>query len=232
MFEGGAIVLGTDTGIGKTHVAAAILLALRAQGVKALPMKPIQTGAVNDRAPDLDFSLRMAGIECDARLYRDLAPYRFPLPASPHLAAQRAGTTIQPETILSAVHRIRSTGHAPVVEAAGGVLVPLTDSLLQIDLLRELDLPFLLVARAGLGTLNHTLLTLESLQSREIKVWAVALNSCTSESGEIEADNLQTLKKWHPALPILPFPFLRDLSPTSLKDAGSDFLAALQKTRR
>lgn len=227
MLENGVIVVGTDTGIGKTHVAAALLLALRARGRDALPMKPVQTGAENNRAPDLDFCLRMAGIECDDALYKQLSPYRFPLPASPHLAAERAGTTIDPQRILDAFYALRAAGRILIVEAAGGVLVPLTGSLLQIDLLRKLDLPFLLVARSSLGTLNHTLLTLEALQKRKAEICAVALNSLPSGSDEIAEDNLQTLKKWNPDLPVVRFPYLAKPTPVALCDAGNEILGRL-----
>ncbi|MCZ7591372.1 MAG: dethiobiotin synthase [Kiritimatiellae bacterium] len=227
MLESGAIVVGTDTGIGKTFVTAALLLALRTRGADALPMKPVQTGAENNRAPDIDFCLRMADIECDDALYNTLAPYRFPLPASPHFAAQCAKTTIDPRRILDAFYTLRAAGHTPIIEAAGGILVPLTDSLLQIDLLRELNLPFLLVARPSLGTLNHTLLTIEALQNRKAEICAVALNCLTPDITEIEEDNLNALKKWHPGLSISFFPHLNEVTAGTLTAAGTNFLSSV-----
>jgi dethiobiotin synthetase len=199
MLENGVIVVGTDTGIGKTFVAAGLLCALRRRGVPALPMKPVQTGATTDgRSPDLEFSLTAARISVDAEMYDILAPYRFPLPASPHLAAREAGKKIDPEKIRESFRRLRAAGYVPVVEAAGGLLVPLTESLLQIDLLTELGLPFVLVARAGLGTLNHTLLSIEALRQRGARTLRLYLNSIDDGLRLIEDDNARILSQMLP----------------------------------
>ncbi|HMP76448.1 MAG TPA: dethiobiotin synthase [Kiritimatiellia bacterium] len=229
MLEHGVIVVGTDTGVGKTHVAAAMLLALRARGVDALPMKPVQTGAEHGRAPDLDFSLARAGIGFDTALYDLLAPYRLALPASPHLAARTAGTAIEPARILDAFRLLRARGHALVVEAAGGVLVPLTDALMQVDLLLEFNLPFVVVARPGLGTLNHTLLTLEALRKREARIAAIVLNGSNPVGDAIEEDNARTLARLNPGLPVHRFPRLPDAPPDALRAAGESLLAAMAR---
>lgn len=220
MPENGVIVVGTDTGIGKTCVAAALLIALRRHGVDAVPMKPVQTGAENGRAPDLDFCLNAAGLECDAQRYDTLAPYRFPLAASPHLAARDAGVVIDPQKIVAAFRALRAEKRVPVIEAAGGVLVPLTETVLQIDVLRSFELPFILVARAGLGTLNHTLLTLEALRHRGARVLAVVMNQQATGDVLIEDDNERTLKAYHPELPVQRVPFLRDTSGSALETIG------------
>lgn len=224
MVDQGVIVVGTDTGVGKTRVAAAVLVALRARGVCALPMKPIQTGASDNRAPDLDFCLAAAGIGFDADLYDLLAPYRFPLPASPHLAARAAGTPIEPARILDAFRRLRADGHPLVVEAAGGLLVPLTDSLLQVDLLLEFNLPFLLVARPGLGTLNHTLLSVEALQRRGARLAGVVLNATTPGWGEVEEDNARTLRLFNPGFGISCSPYAPIIRPHTLRETGQTIL--------
>ena len=227
MGEDGVIVVGTDTGVGKTHVATALLLGLRARGLDALPMKPVQTGAEQGRAPDLDISLARAGIGFDTALYDLLAPYRFALPASPHLAARAAGTTIEPARILDAFRLLRARGHALVVEAAGGVLVPLTDALMQVDLLLEFNLPFVVVARPGLGTLNHSLLTLEALRRRNARVAALVLNGGQPAGDLIEDDNAHTLARLNPGLPLHRFPHLPDATPDALRAAGAALLAAM-----
>lgn len=229
MSDAGFIVVGTDTGVGKTRIAAALLLALRAGGRPALPMKPVQTGARDGRAPDLDYCLAAAGIGFDSALYDRLAPYRFTQPASPHLAARNAGTAIEPVRILDAFRQLRANGHPLVVEGAGGLLVPLTDTLLQVDLLVEFNLPFLLVARPGLGTLNHTLLSLEALRTRRARVAGVALNSISPERGPIEADNRRTLARLNPGVPVLDVPHLPDPDPAALGAAGATLLAALAR---
>lgn len=228
MSEPGLIVLGTDTGIGKTYAAAALVAAWRARGEPAFPMKPVQTGADGDRAPDLDFCLAAAGIPCDAELYERLAPYRFPLPASPHLAARAAGTSIDATRILDAYHALRAEGRFLVVEAAGGALVPLTDALLQLDLLLEFRLPFLLVARPGLGTLNHTLLTLEALRARHARVLGIVLQEASTDAwGTVEQDNHATLARLYPDLVVHRFPHVRAGDSHALRAAGQDLLDAL-----
>ncbi len=229
MDDAGVIVVGTDTGVGKTRVAAALLVALRARGRPALPMKPIQTGAADGRARDLDFCLASADVGFDAALYDLLAPYRFPMAASPHLAARAAGMAIEPARILDAFRLLRARGHALVVEAAGGVLVPLTDALMQIDLLLEFNLPFVVVARPGLGTLNHSLLTLEALRRRNARIAALVLNGLNPVWGAIENDNARTLARLNPGLPLRLFPHLPDATPDALRAAGESLLDAMAR---
>lgn len=224
MFEQGAIVVGTDTGVGKTRVAAALLVALRARGCPALPMKPVQTGALADRAPDLDFCLAAAGIGFDANLYNLLAPYRFTMPASPHLAARAAHSMIEPARMLDAFRRLRAMGHTLVVEAAGGLLVPLSDAVLQADLLIEFNLPFWLVARPGLGTLNHTLLSVEALQRRGARLACVVLNASEPDEGDVERDNLLTLRRLLHPIAVRSSPYAPDPAPAALRELGESLL--------
>ena len=224
MVDQGVIVVGTDTGVGKTRIAAAHLVALRARGLPALPMKPVQTGAAGNRAPDLDFCLAAAGVGFDAALYDLLAPYRFPMPASPHLAARAAGKPIEPARILDAFRRLRGAGHPLVLEAAGGLLVPLTDSLLQVDLLLEFNLPFVLVARPGLGTLNHTLLSVEALQRRGARLACIVLNAISPDWGAVEEDNAQTLSRRLRPLPVRQVVYETEPSLAILKKTGDALL--------
>lgn len=227
--EPGLIVVGTDTGVGKTCVAAALLLAWRARGHPVLPMKPVQTGAENGRAPDLDFCLSAADLGFDAARYDLLAPYRFPLAASPHLAAREAGAVIEPARILDAFRRLRAEGYALVVEGAGGLMVPLNDSVLLADLFLEFNLPFVLVARPGLGTLNHTLLSLEALRTRRARVAAVVMNHATPDYSLIAEDNCRTLARLNPGLPVLPFPHQPHADSDALREAGRTLLAELER---
>ena len=229
MLEQGVIVIGTESGVGKTCDATALLLALRARGIPAWPMKPVQTGAEDDRAPDLDAALAAAQLSADPTRYALLAPCRFPLPASPHLAARAAGAAIDPDRIRAALRSLRAEDTPLVIEGAGGVLVPLTETLLQVDLLLEFALPFVLVARPGLGTLNHTLLTLEALRHRAATVCGVVLSGINPAGDLIEQDNHATLQRRNPALPILPFPRLNPQDPDALRRAGAALLDGLKK---
>ncbi len=158
----GLIVTGTDTGIGKTVLAAGIAGHLAAAQGATRYWKPVQAGLAD---------------ETDSQTVARLAPavtilpeaYRFTTPASPHHAAARDGVTIDPARLTL------PTGETPlVVEGAGGVLVPLSDDLLYADLFARWGLPVVLAARTALGTINHTLLSLEALRARGITVAGVA----------------------------------------------------------
>ena len=126
---GGIFVTGTDTGVGKTIIAAGLLAQFRAAGVDAVPMKPVQTGCklVKGRrvAPDLTFCLNMAGLKPYKRELADMAPYCFSPACSPHLAAQEAGVSLSLSMIERAYKRLSRAHEMVVVEGAGGVLVPL-----------------------------------------------------------------------------------------------------------
>jgi dethiobiotin synthase len=163
----GIFVTGTDTGIGKTIVSAALVCALR-QKENVCYWKPVQTGIEEDNDTETVRTLA----DCSAEEISD-AGFRLEKPLSPHLSARLAGTEITIEKILrfwEQNERFR------IVEGAGGVLVPLNDDELMIDLIKALDLPVLIVARAGLGTINHTLLTLEALRSRNLEIHGVVMN--------------------------------------------------------
>ena len=202
-------IAGTDTGVGKTAVTAALLAGLRTCGTDAVAMKPVQTGAVRGRSPDLDFCAGTAGWKFSRKELGDLCPYRFPVPASPHLAARLAGDRISAQKILAAFRNLRSRHDAILVEGAGGVFVPLRDEFSQLDLIRRMGLPVIVVCRAGLGTLNHTLLTAEALLRRNIEVAAFVLSESSWRNSIIEKDNAQFLKTKLMPTPVCVFPRVR-----------------------
>lgn len=214
-------ITGTDTGVGKTFVTAALLSALRNSGVDAVAMKPVQTGSARGRSPDLDFCAKVAGWRIPRGELSDLCPYRFPMPASPHLAARSAGSRIVPGKILAAFRRLEKRHESVLVEGAGGLLVPLSASYDQRDLIRALRLPVMVVARAGLGTLNHTLLTVEALRPAGIAIAAVVLSQDAPRRNQISRDNEFFLRERLAPVPVLFFPRVnrRDLSA-----AGRDLL--------
>jgi len=196
----GIFVTGTDTGVGKTVVAAGLLAQLRADGVDAVPMKPVQTGCrvVRGRrlAPDLAFSLKAAGLKPGQRELADMAPYCFTPACSPHLAAKEAGVTLSLPVIERAFRRLNRAHEAVVVEGAGGILVPLNERQTMLDLMIRLGLPVLLVARPGLGTLNHTLLSVWAMRAAGLTVLGVILNQAKpGRWGRIEDDNRRTIER-------------------------------------
>lgn len=162
-------VVGTDTGVGKTVVTAGLAGVLRRDGVDARAIKPCQTGF----PPDDD-----AGFVADACGSDDAAtcPRRLEPPLAPEVAAREADTSLSYESILRDCREALAETECGVVEGIGGLRVPLADGREVVDLLADLDLPALVVARSGLGTLNHTALTVEALRRRGIPVLGVVLN--------------------------------------------------------
>ena len=189
-------VTGTDTGVGKTVVGAALLCALRARGIDAVPMKPVETGcstgALATHRTDLDFCLEAAGLHADIGDEEAMHPYRFPDPCSPHLAAERAGAHIDPARIRDALARLATRHTCVLAEGAGGVLVPITRSCTFLDVFAGHIDAAVIAARPGLGTLNHTLLTIRALRDRDIPVAGIVCSGFV-EGDWIAEDNRRTL---------------------------------------
>ncbi len=158
----GIFVTGTDTNIGKTIVSAGLMCGMRASQ-QVCYWKPIQTGIEEDNDTD---SVKVLASCADSEI-QDVG-VRLEQPFSPHLSARLSGFEISVEKTLALNPEIRSdSGKFWVVEGAGGVLVPINESELMIDLIKALNFPVLIVARSGLGTINHTVLTIEALRNRE-----------------------------------------------------------------
>lgn len=208
----GVFVAGTDTGVGKTVLAAAIAAALRAAGDSVRAFKPVVTGL--DDPPDPDWPadhVLLAGITGQAP--EDVAPFRFGPAVSPHLAA--GDDPLDPAAI-----RAAAPGTSPlVVEGVGGLLVPLREDYTVRDLARDLGLPLVLAARPGLGTLNHTLLTLEAARAAGLDVRAVVLTPWPEQPSEIEVSNRDTLTALA-ATAIHVLPRLARADPALLAEAG------------
>lgn len=164
----GVFVTGTDTGVGKTVAAAAIMHRLRT-GSRVCYWKPIQTGI--EEADDSKTVARLGGCQ-DSELFD--RGERLRLPLSPHLAARAAARTISVAQLVQ-LPRSAEDGQYWVVEGAGGALVPINDDHRMTDLMTALGLAVVVVARSGLGTINHTLLTLEALRARSIEIAGVIM---------------------------------------------------------
>ncbi len=157
----GLFVTGTDTGVGKTAVSAALMVRYRG----ARYWKPIQTGLEDDTAEALRLSSSRLLFSPQEAAY--LHGVRLPDPVSPHLAAQRAGTRIDLPFLTA---EVKESADAWIVEGAGGALVPLNESDLMIHFMERLGLPVVIAARTALGTINHTLLTIEALRARRLTI--------------------------------------------------------------
>jgi dethiobiotin synthetase len=171
----GCFVTGTDTGVGKTVVAAALAICLRQRGLNVGVMKPVETG-VRERGPTLSDAedLRAAGGAVDP--VDAISPYRFAAPLAPLAAARQAGTVIEMDGVLAAYERLAAGHTLMVVEGIGGVMVPIGHHFNVRDLIVRLGLPTVVVGRATLGGVNHALLTVEALRQRRIAILGIVLN--------------------------------------------------------
>ncbi len=176
-------VVGTDTGVGKTVVSLLLMQWLYARGYHPFYLKPFQTGCATayDADSDAAFVYRHTA-QLSRKDPAQSVVYCLPNPKAPYFAARDAGMTIRLEEVLQTIETRRSSHSPLVVEAAGGLMVPLTERHTVLDLLSQANCRPLLVARAGLGTINHTLLSIEALEKREIPplgVIFVQLDDCT-----------------------------------------------------
>ena len=166
----GYFVTATDTAVGKTVVTAGLAAALRAHGRDVAVFKPVQSGALAD---DPAGDAALLGADC---------VYAFSAPLAPLVAARAEGRTISLNPIVERAEELAREHEILLVEGAGGLLVPLADGLDMADLALALDLPLIVVARAGLGTVNHTLLTIEAARARGLELAGVILNGKSDES--------------------------------------------------
>ena len=204
----GLFITGTGTDVGKTALSALLLAELRCRKINAAPMKPAQTGCTGTSVPDLDYSLSMAGMQVDAETYKTMSPYRFEPACSPHLAAAMAGTEIEISEMVIAARTLALEYECVVAEGAGGVVVPLNRRETMLDLMQALRLPIVIVARPGLGTINHTLLSIRTLRSDGLDIAGVVfVASQPGEPGFIEEDNGNTIEQFGkvPILGTIPY---------------------------
>ena len=195
----GLFITGTDTEIGKTIVTAGLLRALRLRGVDAVSMKPIQTGAEKRGgalvAPDLEFHCAVSGYNPKPEFRRKrLAPYCYEPACSPHLAARLAGEYPDMDYIAECKEKLLDKHELVLVEGAGGVMAPVDESRTMRDLMKKLRLPVVLVARRGLGTINHSLLSLLALKDAGLDVFGIVFNETQNvEPDYIRKDNPTTV---------------------------------------
>ncbi len=186
----GVFVTGTGTEVGKTVVAAAIARTLATAGKSVAVFKPAVTGLDEGGEPDHALLRRAAG---SGRDDDEIAPYRYGPPMSPHLAAALAGEEIEPARLLAAARAAGEGAEALVCEGVGGLLVPLAPGYLVRDLAVDLALPVVVVAAPGLGTISHTLLTVEAARAAELEVAMVVLTPWPAEPSRIEESNRETI---------------------------------------
>lgn len=186
----GLFITATDTGAGKTFVTAGIARLWRRQERAFRVCKPVATGAENGWSEDTRLLAEAAG---DADL-QAITPYTFAVPAAPPVSARLAGKSLHLEDLVTAV-RHRAEENVVLVEGVGGLLCPLTERATVAELAVALNLPLIVVARRSLGTLNHTLLTVEAAQRRSLSVAGVVVTATTPLQGVAEETVVEELRQ-------------------------------------
>jgi dethiobiotin synthetase len=207
----GVFVTGTGTEVGKTVVAAVLARTLAAAGHEVAVFKPAVTGL--DDAGETDHALlrRAAG---SGQSDEQIAPYRYGPPASPHLAAELAGEEIDPGRLRAAATEAARSADALVCEGVGGLLVPLAPGYLVRDLAADLGLPLAIAASPGLGTINHTLLTIEAARAAGLEPAMVVLTPWPESPAAVEESNRETIAELGGVRPVT-------LPPLDLRDPSS-----------
>ncbi len=202
-------ITGTDTDVGKTFITCALIEALKARGLRAVPMKPVAAGTIN--IDGININADVAALreisESNAAL-RDINPYCFNAPIAPHLAARRENVLIEMHVIRAAFERLRADADTVLVEGAGGFLVPLSASQSMAEIPVALSLEVILVVGMRLGVLNHALLTVEAIRARGLTLVGWVANTPVAGVAMLAFDeNLATLKRMinAPLLGTVPF---------------------------
>ncbi|MGE0433690.1 MAG: dethiobiotin synthase [Planctomycetota bacterium] len=192
----GLFVTGTDTGVGKTVVASGLVVLLREQGLDVGAMKPVETGVpgLHGRWPDSAGAMPADALMLASAMawkipLTDVLPQAFAEPLAPSVAAARSGTNVDVGAIIDAYRALEQRFAATIVEGAGGLAVPLSPQMDYADLCAQLGLSVLVVARPGLGTINHTVLTIRYARSRGLPVAGFVINRYPAEPGAAEETN-------------------------------------------
>ncbi len=211
----GIFITGTDTGVGKTVITAALAAALRHRGMDAGVMKPIQTGsertATGLTAPDGEYLVRVSGVSDPLER---VSPCRFRAPLAPLSAARLEEREVDLDAVRTAYEELTARHPLVLVEGAGGLAVPIRESYLMSELAYDLGLPLVVVARPSLGTINHSLLTVHFARAAGLRVLGIIVNNYPADPGEAERTSPAVIEEFSgvPVLGIVP----------AVPDAGPD----------
>ncbi len=217
----GVFITGTDTGVGKTVIAGAIVRVLKRKGLKVGVMKPVETGCSREGdvliPSDGEFLRYMADLDISIN---EITPYRFEAPVAPLVASEIEGRYIDPEVIFRAYKRFSREYDFVVVEGIGGLMVPVKEDLFVADLVGYIGIPLLVVSVNRLGTLNHTFLTVESALSRGLDLRGVVINE-TAQGGDISVDsNISVIKRLINVPVVGTFPYIENLTRENIEREG------------
>jgi dethiobiotin synthetase len=221
----GFFITGTDTGVGKTLIAGALARALSLQGRRVGVMKPFESGCRRDGdtvvPADALFLRDMAGNQDDLAL---ICPYAFERPLAPGIAARSEHVAINIEKAQKIFNQLSAAYDIMLVEGAGGLMVPISEEQLIIDIIGLLKLPLIIVARTALGTINHTLLTVREAQRAGIRVCGIILNKVSPEPDEAEDTNPEVIRKFSNVPLLGQVPYIPEV-----KRANPEFLSSLAR---
>lgn len=231
----GIFITGTDTGVGKTYVAVGLIEAFRKMGFYVCPMKPAETGCKIENGkliPQDTFKIiEASGAKEPLEI---INPYRFKFPLAPAVAAEIERRKIDKKKILSSYNYLSCKYDFTIVEGAGGIMVPLYKEYLFLDLVEELNIPLIIVSRPGLGTINHTLLTIEAVKSRGINIIGVVINYADNvKKGLAEKTNPEVIEELGgvPVLGVVPYSPKDPLEKTHTRYMEKVFLKTAEKIK-
>jgi len=209
-------ITGTDTGVGKTLIATALIAVARSRGLRVAAMKPVETGVEPGHETDAERLIAAAG-----GVPTDVCSYHFAEPLAPMVAADRAGTPVDIDVLDAALERLGHEKDVVVVEGAGGLLVPITPRVTYADLFRRWRLDLVIVAANRLGALNHVSLTVRAAQRAGLRPLGIVLN----ESSDVGADlaqqtNAAALRELLPDVPLFRWPWVRNTRDRELADVA------------
>lgn len=200
----GLFVTGTDTGVGKTLIAAGLLRLARRRGLVPIPFKPVETGCVPEPAD----ARRLWRAARPPILPDEVCPHPLPLPAAPALAAAAAGMRVDLLALADRAHALAARGNFLLVEGAGGLLVPYADGETTADFAARIGLPLLIVGRMALGTINHVALTIAEAKRRRLSIAGCVLSRSEPEVGPHEAGNVELIAAVSGERPLAVVPYL------------------------
>ena len=209
MIYRGIFITGTDTGVGKTAVACGFARVFREAGLKVGVLKPVETGCRSESG-NLIPEDGLALIEASGtdQSVESVVPYRLEAPLAPLEAARRQGVELELDRIFQILDGMTASYEIVLVEGAGGLMVPLREHFLFIDLIKASDLPALIVAANRLGVINHTLLTIEALRNRKIGILGVVLNQVTPERDSSRETNARAISELGKVEVLLDIPYI------------------------
>ncbi len=218
----GLFITGTDTGVGKTIISSAIISALRSRGIKTGAMKPIETGCITiGKSLNPSDGIFLKNIAQMDEPVSQITPVCFELPLAPLVASEIEGKEIDLQKIKDNFLKLTERYEICIIEGIGGLLVPIKKDYFVLDLIKELGLPLVVVARPSLGTINHTLLTVNYALKEGLKIAGIVINFCRTPDGSIaESTNPGTIQQLTDIPVIGVFPYLESLDKENLERAA------------